>query len=257
MATAVQRREVNPLPTEPCLRPALKSLVVDATSLRFPSDGRDSYSVFDHSWKPPSPPKSLVPEIRDALAEHERYMEPAPRQKISARVTVLLAHYYVPDLPAAAQVAVLEDWVEALRDFPWWAIKTACDEWLRTQRRKPVPADLVDLCNDAMRDARHDLWALRRLVARHEDLPRPAPTREREQQRAIHEEANRKRSDAAKGRERADDGTLASDRTNSAATGDAHSDKGREAKATASGTNRGSVEPPGGTSMATPLGRGG
>ena len=33
------------------------------------------------------------------------------------------------------------------------------------------------------------------------------------------------------------DGTLASDRTNSAATGDAHGDKGREAKAAASGTN--------------------
>lgn len=131
---------------------------MDATDTRFPSDGRPIYSVVNHMWKPPNPPNAMVSEISDALAEHERYIAPAPRQKISARVTVLLAHYYVPDLPAAAQVAVLEDWVEALQEFPRWAIKTACDEWLRTQRRTPVPADMVELCNDAIRDARNDCW---------------------------------------------------------------------------------------------------
>ena len=77
---------------KPSLRPELKSLIDGATELRFPSDGRPIYSVFNHLWKPPSPSKAMVPEIRDALAEHERCMAPAPRQKTSARVTVLLAH---------------------------------------------------------------------------------------------------------------------------------------------------------------------
>ena len=54
-------------------------------------------------------------------------------------------------------------------------------------------------------------------------------------------EANAARSEAAQRRPRNEDGTLASDRTSSAATGP-HSDKGRETRATLAGTNRGAVQ---------------
>jgi len=36
--------------------------------------------------------------------------------------------------------AVLTDWAQALSEFPQWAIEEACQEYLRTQERKPTIA---------------------------------------------------------------------------------------------------------------------
>ena len=101
MGTDLQTRPTNDQHTAISLTPELKSLIAVATDFRY--------------GNPAAPPLDVLPEIRGALAEIDQILGPAPPKKISARVTVLLSHYFVPDLPVQAQVAVLEDWVEALR----------------------------------------------------------------------------------------------------------------------------------------------
>ncbi len=61
-------------------------------------------------------------------------------------------------------------------------------------------------------------------------------------QQTIQEEANRRRSEAAKGRQRKSDGTLASGSTSSGRTGGGTESPTLQAKAAASKTNRGAVE---------------
>ena len=92
---------------------------------------------------------------------------------------------------------------------------------------------------DLGQDQRYLIWLL---AMEHSDEWRA-------KQQAIRDEANRKRSEATKTREREDDGTLASAPTTSGETGgeprDRTAEREREtatAKAAASGTNRGAVE---------------
>lgn len=169
MASELQVADEQHRLTEPSLTPALKSLLDRASEPQSTSDGPRSYIISD--WALPSM-NDCVPripaegreQVATALAHYERHLKPAPQGKITARVTVLLSHYFVPDLPVAAQRAVLTDWVDALADFPWWAIQKACAEWLKTERRKPTPADIVLRCEAAISKAGVDVWALKKLL---------------------------------------------------------------------------------------------
>lgn len=174
MASELQVADELHQPTEPCLMPALRSLLDRASEPRSSSDGPMCYVISD--WAIPS----LNPEVprvsadgrrqvTTALAQYEHYLKPAPRRKISARVTVLLSHFFVPDLPVAAQTALLTDWVDALANFPWWALEQACGEWLKTERRKPTPADIVLRCEAAISKASVDVWGLKLLLKANPD----------------------------------------------------------------------------------------
>ena len=111
--------------------------------------------------------KSLTEEAKAALpgtiAAYQRYLAPGPVDDITIRVTVLLSHYFVPDIPEAAQAAIMVDWVDALHEFPYWAVKKACDNWRNWETKKPTPAHIRTMCMDAVRDDRETLDRLQRL----------------------------------------------------------------------------------------------
>ena len=177
MASELQVADDQHRPTQPCLKPALRSLLDRAHESRLSFDGPTFHRISadwrqrDRDGELPRISAEGREIVATALAKYEAYLKPAPRGKLSARVTILLSHYFVPDLPVAAQTAVIEDWVAALAEFPWWAIEQACGEWLRTQRRKPTPADIVDICGAVVSSAQVDVYALTRMLK--------APTRER------------------------------------------------------------------------------
>ena len=87
---------------------------------------------------------------RAYLAELVACLTPAPRDRVLARVAVLLAHYYTPVMPEKMQEAVAEDWAEALSDLPWYAIKEAAGRWISTEdKRRPTPAAIRALAIEA------------------------------------------------------------------------------------------------------------
>lgn len=170
MPSKLQLVDEQDRPTKPSLTPALRSLLDKASEPRFTRNGPMDYVISDrwasHPLGEPIPRISAdgKKQVTTALAQYRDYMKPALRGKISARVTVLLSHYFVPDLPIAAQTALLTDWVDALADFPWWAIQQACGEWLQSEPRRPTPADIVLRCKAAESKVRVDVWALKLLL---------------------------------------------------------------------------------------------
>ncbi len=63
-----------------------------------------------------------------------------------ARIMTLLSHFYVSPMTPGEAEAIATDWAKALGAFPQWAVSEACDEYLRTQKRKPTIAAIVELC---------------------------------------------------------------------------------------------------------------
>ncbi|WP_085552254.1 hypothetical protein [Azospirillum agricola] len=103
--------------------------------------------------------------VRTFIPALEAHLEPADGQWINGRVAALLAHYYVPDMPMALQVATLGDWITLLSRFPQWAIEAAVDEWLdRPGRQRPMPGDIADACRWRIAEPALNLRLLRKLV---------------------------------------------------------------------------------------------
>jgi len=135
-------------------------LTMMGTETRFPESG-PIYRVVKSGWEPPA----LGPEARAEVEAFDRalaaYLEPAAPGYVSGRIATTLAHYFVPDIPAPLQRAMLADWQDALAEFPAWAIANACQAWLVHERRKPTPADVVTLCRAEVRS-----WAAMAFVVR-------------------------------------------------------------------------------------------
>lgn len=91
-------------------------------------------------------PISTMQEAQSILAKCETLRRPAKRDWIAGRVATLLSHFYVSLMGEAEMRAVASDWLDALAEFPEWAIGEACSEWLRTQDRKPTIAGIRKLC---------------------------------------------------------------------------------------------------------------
>ena len=113
--------------------------------------------------------------VQVALREYDEYLAPADRAQVSARIATLLAHYFVPDMPATLQTAVMTDWLDQLAECPAWAIQTACRHWLRQEKRKPTIADIVELCGYATFDAETERDVLERCLE-HQPTPEGATT---------------------------------------------------------------------------------
>lgn len=77
-------------------------------------------------------------------------LQPAPPGWISARVTALLHHYWMPEMSRGVAEAVAADWQEVLGGYPKAVIRAACEDWLRAETRRPTPADIRKLCQDHM-----------------------------------------------------------------------------------------------------------
>ena len=110
----------------------------------------------------------LKPETVDmvfgALRQYEAYLAPADRAQTSVRIAALMAHYFVPDMPAGLQAVLMNDWLAALAEYPAWAIQQACRTWLRGEKRKPTIAEFIAICGDATNDARTEVRVLERAI---------------------------------------------------------------------------------------------
>lgn len=101
-----------------------------------------------HSW-----PDLLWQPIQ-SQAEHDVIVAgimavsvPAKPNWILARVAALLTGYYAADVPAEIIRFEAEDWQEALREFPDWAITKAVRWWKGEEnpdrRKRPIIGDIA------------------------------------------------------------------------------------------------------------------
>lgn len=82
----------------------------------------------------------------------ESILEPAESFAISGHISLLLQHYYKDSgLPDAVMDGLSLQWLECLESFPEWAVKAACIEYLKADKkgRKPTPGQIVDLASTA------------------------------------------------------------------------------------------------------------
>ncbi len=104
------------------------------------------------TWRPPV---IKDPEIGEAiwsrLTELNAHLSPAPRQALMARILVLLAHYRPTADVGTLEQAMADDWAEDLAIYPLWVIETAARTWRRTKKFKPQIAEMIELCDEAMR----------------------------------------------------------------------------------------------------------
>lgn len=72
---------------------------------------------------------------------------PANSTEALARVAALLNPYYDKETPQAIRKIEAQDWAEALRDFPMWAIVKACRWWKSDangeRRKRPLEGDIA------------------------------------------------------------------------------------------------------------------
>jgi hypothetical protein len=104
-------------------------------------------------------------QIAEAFSgQLDAYLAPAETKWISARVAGLLAHFFVPDMPPQLQLAVLSDWIEALRPYPKWAIELEVRNWLSTNTRKPSIADITRAAQETIHFAERQRGDVRKLL---------------------------------------------------------------------------------------------
>lgn len=99
---------------------------------------------------------------------------------VMRRATAVLANYFDPDLTGETRADALAEFVTALRDRPWWAVQRAFDDWSRTMRRRPSPADIAILVDRETKPIGDEI-ALRSKRNAAEDAKaaeRPPPTEE-------------------------------------------------------------------------------
>ena len=81
--------------------------------------------------------------------------EPANPAWIMARVAALLNPYYDKDTPAAVRRMEAEDWLEALAEYPQWAVERAVRWWKSEanadRRKRPIEGDIAARCRVEMR----------------------------------------------------------------------------------------------------------
>jgi hypothetical protein len=65
---------------------------------------------------------------------------------VAIAVTNLLAHYWLESEHALARRQIIRDWIDDLIEFAPDIVKDACGEWRRTERRRPMIADIRALC---------------------------------------------------------------------------------------------------------------
>lgn len=81
------------------------------------------------------------------VEELDRWLEPAPRGKVLARILTLLEHFWTSKREPSVEKAIAEDWADALRGLPWFAIEAACKHWRDTETRAPKIADILKFAN--------------------------------------------------------------------------------------------------------------
>lgn len=117
----------------------------------------------------PQLPPDTLPAMGEIKATVAALSEPASPVWIMARVAALLSPYYDKDTPRAVREMEAEDWLEALAQYPQWAIERAVRFWKSAdnadRRKKPLEGDIAARCKVEMRG----IGALPDLLSRKRD----------------------------------------------------------------------------------------
>lgn len=74
--------------------------------------------------------------------------EPADPVRTMARVAALLEPYFDKGTSVAIKEIEMEDWAEAMKDAPYWAIERACRWWKSgdnpNKRKRPLEGDIME-----------------------------------------------------------------------------------------------------------------
>ena len=86
-------------------------------------------------------------------------------ERLSARITAFLSHWFVADFPTELRAAALGDWLREFDDVPGWALDFAIQRYFSQSKKKPFPVDIKALLPPDLAWAREDLGLIRRFVS--------------------------------------------------------------------------------------------
>ncbi len=66
--------------------------------------------------------------------------------ELAAITTRLISHYWTANDDPRMRQAQIEDWIDDLIEFDVPVVTQVCQEWRRTQTRRPLPADIRRMC---------------------------------------------------------------------------------------------------------------
>jgi len=116
----------------------------------------------------PSLPSSELPALADIEATSAALLQPVDPAWCMARIASLLSPYYDKATPDLARVMEAQDWMEALADYPQWAIDRAVRWWKSAEnearRKRPLEGDIAARCVVEMRGIRAASALARRKV---------------------------------------------------------------------------------------------
>lgn len=102
----------------------------------------------------PQLPRELLPAQSEVVATVEAWTEPARPEWIMARAAAILSPYYAKDVPQIVREIEAEDWLEALAEYPQWAIERAARWWKGEsnpdRRKAPLEGDIAARCKVEM-----------------------------------------------------------------------------------------------------------
>ena len=128
-------------------------------------------------------PAATRTEVDQYRAAADRLSRPADMPWTLARAASLLMPYYTADIPAALREMEAEDWAEALKGFPRWAIDNAVRWWKSAdnadRRKKPLEGDIVARCRIEMARVTNTIYACDNWKPAAADAEREVPTLER------------------------------------------------------------------------------
>lgn len=149
----------------PVLPPILTPLVFSATAAVFDSEGQFAGTKLRRDWQP----EPLDDRTREVAADYldliTDYIRPGDQEQISLRLAALRAHWMESDDDQSVKQLVAVDWQRSVGIFPLWAVVSACEDWIDTQRRRPMIADIRKLCAEAVEEYVLHIDILRKALA--------------------------------------------------------------------------------------------
>lgn len=108
-----------------------------------------------------------IAALRRARTTLTAKLAPPPVPETAALLTRLSTHYWRPDLAPSQVRAMIEDYVEDLRDVPLDILAECCRRWRIDARNKffPRPGELLALARPLVGDRKRELKGVERALA--------------------------------------------------------------------------------------------
>lgn len=94
------------------------------------------------------------------------------------RARICLKMFYDPDMSEEDRLEVIGRFAKALTAYPKWAVAKAFNDWERTGKRRPAPADIGELAAAAIKVLTDELAARRKAEEAQADDARELPDRD-------------------------------------------------------------------------------